>query len=1031
MIFKDKYILTNAAVIDGTGSDPQPGMSILINGGIIEAMADSIEELETEGNVQIVDLEGRTVMPGMIDAHIHLFGAAENLDKELMTSDLAMQALRALPQARKVLKYGFTALRDVTYNGLYLKRIFAEGNITGPRIISSGPGLNHMACFAGAANWETLDPIRFKNNWGMGCYGREDMSKAIQILLAEGADQIKVFANGSECGFTDRAFDQHFDLDDLKFIVKQAKKVQGTKVIAHIFDNATAWDCLEAGVDTFEHLGFLDEELCEKMVEKGIYLTPTATLLTLWMDEGMDFSVREGFFYRDLFTEEMGDAARNKCAADFRLAHEKGVKIALGTDTIIDQMTPYGEFSTQELKTMVELGMTPLEAIHSATEIGSEVLGLEDIIGTVEEGKQADLIIVNRDPSEDIDVLCNPLNFDAVIQAGKVVASRGQLVDDRFNLDWNAPAQDADSTEYPSVKDELFPTADEIFSWINDLSSWGHRLTGSPEGRKSAEYIAGKFSEFGLSDVKIEEVPAVFMNCDNYKLEIDGQELECFPGNGTNRQAETGVFDFGAGGETREFVYIGDGSEEEIAEIIKSGIDLKDKIVVSDMRFPEMSPEVMLEMFEGAEVYDPEGKLAKPLRKYNIFSPGTWPFNYLTAAAEGAAGFVGILEDYYDDPYWYNEDYTDMIPMDTDYMEQPALWISRSNGKMLKEKFASQKILTGKMSLRSDYNYRTALNVSGKLPGKSDDIILAHSHHDAVFAGAVQDASGISMMMAMAKYFSQLPEEEREKTMMFAATDTHYAGYVGHDEFIRQRHRNGENVILDICTEHIGKETAFDENMNEYETGEVESRAVYVSKEGGLYEVVKDKFSKYGLDKTLFLQCNVGKGVGVEEYVYSDDEVISDAYSFNEDGIPIVSMVAAEMYIYHISDTPDRIPMDQLEPVGKAFAEIALAAAAGAGTLGAKPAMDAEPEAAEPETVEEAPAKSAGSGKKLSVKSKVSELIADPDAVAVLEKHVPGITSDPRVEMALGMKLKSVVPFSGGLLTKKLIADIDEDLKKL
>lgn len=421
------YALKNATIIDGTGKPPCGNKTMVIKDGVIDVIMDDETFHESDG-MKVFDMSGKYIMPGMIDAHIHLFGAAENLDKELMTSDLTMQALRAVPQARKMMKSGFTALRDVTYNGLYLKRIFAEGNITGPKIVSSGPGLNHMACFSTVANWETLDRIRFKNNWGMGCYDMNDVSKAIQILLSEGADQIKVFANGSGCGFTDRVFDQHFNAEELKYIVAQAKKVKGTKVIAHIFDNQTAWDCLEAGVDTFEHLGFLDEALCDKLVEGQKYLVPTAALLTLWSEEGMDFDLREGFFHRDLFEQdEIGDA-QEKCANDFKLAHKKGVKIALGTDTIIDSMTPYGEFSAQELNTMVDLGMTPLEAIHSATQIGSEVLGLEHMIGTVEQGKLADILILTKDPSKDIKAITDLENIEYVMQEGKTVVDHGQMV---------------------------------------------------------------------------------------------------------------------------------------------------------------------------------------------------------------------------------------------------------------------------------------------------------------------------------------------------------------------------------------------------------------------------------------------------------------------------------------------------------------------------------------------------------------------------------------------------------------------------
>ena len=478
-----------------------------------------------------------------------------------------------------------------------------------------------------------------------------------------------------------------------------------------------------------------------------------------------------------------------------------------------------------------------------------------------------------------------------------------------------------------NIRSELFPPKEEIFSWIEYLSQWGHRKTGTPEGRMSAEFIADKFREFGLTEVKIEEVPAVFMNVDICELSIDGEDLECFAGNGLNRGGETGVFETGLDGKEFEFVYIGNGREEDVR-----GMDLEGKIVISDIRFTSFDVDNTLKLLgNDIDIYDPEDKLHAPgedgskKEKFNIYSPGTFPENYLRAKAAGAAGFVGILDDYYDDPYWYNEDYTDMLPeLGRGYMSMPAMWISRSDGMRIIAK-SREKKLRGTYRIRTDYDYRTALNVSGKLEGMSDEIVLTHSHHDAVFSGSVQDASGISEMLALAEYFSRIPKEERTKTMMFAATDTHYADYVAHEAFIRQRHENGEKLILDLCIEHVGKESYFDEQRLEHRTDEPEMRVVYISRQSGLYEKVIECFKKYGLDKTVFFAVEVGDGIDScdEEYEYSDSEVITDAYYFNEDGVPIVSMVSGQLYLYHPSDLPDRIPLDQLEPVGKAYAEIA------------------------------------------------------------------------------------------------------------
>ena len=189
---------------------------------------------------------------------------------------------------------------------------------------------------------------------------------------------------------------------------------------------------------------------------------------------------------------------------------------------------------------------------------------------------------------------------------------------------------------------------------------------------------------------------------------------------------------------------------------------------------------------------------------------------------------------------------------------------------------------------------------------------------------------------------------------------------------------------------------------------------MYVSNQSGLYDIVKEKYVKYGLDKTLFVKTDVGRGLDQEEYEFSENEVISDAYCFNEDGIPIVSMVSPQMYIYHPSDKPDRIPIDQLEPVGKAFAEIALEAAAGTGKVNQN--------SKEKKGTEEF---SKG------ISNTVKEILSNEEAVRIIEKYAPGLTKDPRIDMAMGMKLKSVAPFVGSKLNREVLAAIDKELKEL
>lgn len=464
------------------------------------------------------------------------------------------------------------------------------------------------------------------------------------------------------------------------------------------------------------------------------------------------------------------------------------------------------------------------------------------------------------------------------------------------------------------LKANMFPEGQEIFSWIKDLTQWGHRKTGTPEGRKSAEYVEGKLKEFGLEDVRIETVPSMCMIVDDYSIEIEGQTFESFYINGTNRGAESGRFSFGKNGEESEFVYVGQGLPEDFEKIDVSG-----KVVVASIVLPEGSAE---DWFDDVYTYDPLKQLDTPKRKVDIYSPDIWPNNFYLAQTHGAVGFVGILENYMDDPYLYNEDYTENgWAMGCEYMSLPALWVSRSSGKTIKEHFAEADTLKGHMVVDTLYEYRDAFNIVGELKGQSDEIILVHSHHDAVFEGAVQDASGTSEMMALAKYFAQIPEKDRKKSMMFAALDTHYTDYAANIGFIKRRKEEGDKVIIDLAIEHVGKEAALDDDFNLYETGEVEPRLLYVS-EPRLYEDVKSIVEHYDLKKTIVPLVPVGKGLD-REYEFKQDEVISDAYYWNESGVPVVSVVCGEQYLFHISDKIDRIPVEELQPVGLAFAEIA------------------------------------------------------------------------------------------------------------
>jgi len=203
----------------------------------------------------------------------------------------------------------------------------------------------------------------------------------------------------------------------------------------------------------------------------------------------------------------------------------------------------------------------------------------------------------------------------------------------------------------------------------------------------------------------------------------------------------------------------------------------------------------------------------------------------------------------------------------------------------------------------------TAYNVIGYLPGKTDDIIMIHSHHDAPWASAVEDASGVAEVLALAKYFAQVPAHSREKTLMFVTLDTHFTMYEGHLDLIAKIREKNMNVIADIVLEHIGKEI-IEKDGKMLETGYVCPRGIFVTENPYLISVTSQAVEKNGLDRTVLLPTYTILGVP------------TDAGDFNRAGFTIISLISPPLYIYDIADTPDKVAVNQLNPVATAFADI-------------------------------------------------------------------------------------------------------------
>lgn len=437
MVQSKKYTLTNITIIDGKSNIPQPNMYLTVKGQKIEELG-HMEKRMPDGQPEY-DLTGYYVMPGLIDAHVHLAGGrgcGDWGDTEILCEPREVRAMRSVYEAQKMLKHGFTSVRDISWNGLYLKRIFSDEVMPGPKVISCGPGLARSGGHSDSPQFP-LEYVKKNHFWAILADGTDECIKAVRSVLREGADQVKFWATGGGNWGTDRITDTHYSQEEMDIICREAHQITGTMVCAHCETEESIRMALKAGVDTIEHGEDLTPALAETMAERGVILVPTLFLIANWYDlidvpgESAPKLIRpDAFLYRDFYhtvSEHDKAAYKEQVLNSFALAREKGVKIALGSDTVYEPSCEYGKQSLAEFAELVKRGMTVKEAITAATYTAAEACGMEKLIGSIEAGKLADLLVLDADPTADGDVLCTIAHMKYVISDGRLAVEDGRL----------------------------------------------------------------------------------------------------------------------------------------------------------------------------------------------------------------------------------------------------------------------------------------------------------------------------------------------------------------------------------------------------------------------------------------------------------------------------------------------------------------------------------------------------------------------------------------------------------------------------
>jgi imidazolonepropionase-like amidohydrolase len=403
-------------LIDGVDKAPRSQVSILVHDDRIASVQPGFV---TPAGAEVVDLSHSTVLPGLIDCHVHITGQFDggNPIAEKVTETRFDSAVKSTAYARNTLLAGFTSVRDVgadTNVVVALKKQIAAGIVPGPRMWVSGAPLGPTG---GHTDQSTgLDPELSKPTWADNIIDSpEDARKAVREHKKLGTDLIKIMPSGGVLSVNDDPNRKLMADDEIKAVIDTAH-VLGLKVAAHAHGKAAIDAAVRLGVDSIEHGSFADAESYKLMKEHGTYLVPTLLI------------AHAVYEVAKTHPEQLNPSSAGKALAvapriqkNLHDAYEAGVKIAFGTD---QGLVPHGQ-NAKEFALMVQAGMAPMDAIIAATGSAADLIGDARDIGSVQPGRYADIVAVDGDPLADITQL---EHVQFVMKGGTIYKQNGQIV---------------------------------------------------------------------------------------------------------------------------------------------------------------------------------------------------------------------------------------------------------------------------------------------------------------------------------------------------------------------------------------------------------------------------------------------------------------------------------------------------------------------------------------------------------------------------------------------------------------------------
>ena len=341
-----------------------------------------------------------------------------------MLEDDRYQAIASAAQAREMLRHGVTSARDISVNGTRLREAIGRGLISGPRIVPCWRGLSRRGGH-GDARGVPPEMVRASHPWGLVADGPDEVRAGVREVVKQGAQCVKVWASGGGLHENEPEDVQHYSLAELRVIVEEANYAR-VPVAAHCECASAARDAAEAGVWSIEHGEDLDAETIALMADRGISLNPTLVLLTQWLEQSSAFGGPYGKPYIPGVPEPPEDPAElrrllyERLSANLMAAKAAGIRIGVGSDAYCTGVTPFGLQTLQEVHALAAAGLSEMEAIVAATRSGAEILRIEQLTGTVEPGKAADLLVLAADPLTGITKLAIE-NMVLIMADGKAV----------------------------------------------------------------------------------------------------------------------------------------------------------------------------------------------------------------------------------------------------------------------------------------------------------------------------------------------------------------------------------------------------------------------------------------------------------------------------------------------------------------------------------------------------------------------------------------------------------------------------------